>query len=188
MFQFFILRDLRLEGSLPTAQGTLISTHVDGSTPLSNAFARINTAARNHGKLKTLFILCHGMGTGYGNTSDFWWRGGTGLRLGQENLTAANVSAWTSIKNSVENIVVYACGAAYSGVSSITSTTQNDGQSLMTELAKNTNAIVYAADQIQWYFPANYNFGRWEGIVYRFYPSGVKIMGLLPPTEITEII
>lgn len=189
MFKYFILRDRRLKGNLPAIPEVMITFALDASVPIANALTRVNTAAQLHGKLKTLFILCHGFGEGWGTTSDFWWRGGKGLQLGTENLQSNNVNLWQQIRNQVENIVVYACGAAYTGMSSITNNrSKSDGQQLMTTLAMNTGANVYAADKIQWYFPKNYDFGRWEGTVYWFMPSGLKVANFLPPTEVTEVV
>lgn len=59
MAGYFALRDRRLSGGVPARAGlTIINTN--GSTPLGNAFAQINAAARNSGKISALFILCHG--------------------------------------------------------------------------------------------------------------------------------
>lgn len=38
--------------------------------------------------------------------------GGTGLQLGRDDVTHANVSQWRGVKNLIENIVVYSCAAA----------------------------------------------------------------------------
>ena len=191
MFDFFVFRDKRLKGDLPLSSTTILA-EVDASTPLSNAFDRLTLAAKTQGKggkLKGLFILAHGMGTGdLTGSSDFWWKGGTGVMLGQEDLTAANVVKWSAIKNTVDYIVVYACGAAYTGHPVLSPQTVNDGQSLMSDLARHTNAIVYAADRIQWYTPGSFDFGRWEGTVYMFLPGGVVIQDFRPPTEVHDVI
>lgn len=188
MFNYFILRDARLKGSLPFLAGGLITSQVDALTPLATAFSRISMTAKARGKLKTLFILCHGYGSGSGQ-SDFWWHGGIGLQLGKESLTSANVSAWSAIKDCVETIVIYACGAAYTGPSSWTNLQSiNDGQSLMKELSKRTNAVVFAADRIQWYLPVDMNFGKWEGTVYMFFPTGLVLPNFTPSAELIEVI
>lgn len=189
MFEYFILKDKRLEGSLPYVAGMLISSDLDASTTLQTAFTRINMAAKAYGKLKTLFIICHGYGTGIAQwADDFWWKGGTGLQLGKEEVNAGNVASWAAIKNSVDFIVVYACGAAYTGQSSpFSPQAKNDGQGLMKQLSAHTNAIVFAADKIQWYYPDDLNFGKWEGNVYMFFPTGAVVPGFAPPVDVIDV-
>lgn len=192
MFEFFIFRDKRVDGNFTNSAVSQILVELNGSTPLTDAFTRLNTAAKTQGrggKLSTLFILGHGRGSGDTTTKyDFWWQGGQGVQLGQENLTAANVSSWAAIRNSVSFIVVYACGAAYTGNTILNPQNTNDGQALMSALARHTNAIVYAADRIQWYFPTDFNFGRWEGTVYMFQPNGVVVRDFRPPTDVIDIV
>lgn len=186
---FFIFRDTRLKGELPFTASWLITSQLDPGTPLTNAFARLKMAVNMHGKLKTLFILCHGDGQGVSTKSDFWWQGGTGLSLGKEGVTERNVSAWAAIKDCVENIVVYACGAAYSGPAVWGgSPERHNGKALMKSLSTYTNAVVFAADRIQWYYPSDFNFGKWEGTVYAFYPFGGIIPDIKPPTEVIDVI
>jgi hypothetical protein len=191
MFESFIFRDKRVDGNLPLAASQIL-TELDASTPLADAFTRLKTAAKTQGtnaKLKTLFIVAHGMGRGDATTfSDFWWQGGTGVQVGKENLTAANVSDWAAIRGSVTYIVVCSCGAAYSGNTILDPRTTNDGGALMSALSKHTNAIVYAADRIQWYFPTNLNFGGWEGTVYMFQPGGQVVANFRPPTEMIDVV
>lgn len=185
MTKYFILRDARLDGKLPFMAAALITSQVDASTSLTTAFARIRMAAQMNGKIKSLFILCHGWGTGPGDI-DLWWHGGMGLQLGKEGLKTANVSSWAAIKDCVENIVVYACGAAYTGPT-WTAPYANDGQSLMKSLAKHTNAVVYAADRIQTYYTDDLNFGKWEGTVYMFFPTGIVLPNFQPPAHIIDV-
>jgi hypothetical protein len=56
--------------------------------------------------------------------------------------------------------------------------TPADGRYLMGALAIHTNATVYAADKIQWYHVKNgdgsYDFGAWEGTLYKFDPNGAS--------------
>lgn len=185
MFEFLVLRDKRLHGEFSTVYGNIITVNVDAATSLTVAFSRINTTAQMNGKLNTLFILCHGYQSRWGP----YRFGGKGLELGIEDLTAANVNLWAAIKNSVKYIVVYSCGAAYKGISSPqTANIQSDGQAMLTNLAKHTNATVFAAEETQWYFPTNYDFGKWEGTVYMFTPAGNVYPNSLPVTEIMEII
>lgn len=185
MLKYFIIRDKRLAGNLPSTVGSaLITSEVDATTPLSTAFLRVNTAAKLNGKLKTLFLLCHGIEASWGN----FRFGGKGLELGQERLLATNVNNWTAIKDAVDFIVVYACSAAYTGMHSPPqSTVVSDGQALMSNLAKNTNASVFAANRTQWYNPHNFDFGKWEGTVFQFLPSGHVVPNIAPSKEVWEI-
>ncbi len=182
--KYLILRDTRVIGNLP-ASLLPITCFLNGATSLATIFSRINSAAGLNGKLKTLFILAHGIGTGWGRTDDFWWRGGQGLQLGQQGVNAQNVSAWSRIKNSVEMIVVYSCGAAYTGpqYATLPLGVKSDGQALMAGLSKQTNAVVFAADKMQWYSTNNFDFGKWEGTLYMFTPSGGRLVGVRPPID-----
>jgi hypothetical protein len=54
------------------------------------------------------------------------------------------------IKNKVRNIVIYACAAADTQLGN--ENTEADGKYLMGALALCTNADVFAADQIQYYY------------------------------------
>lgn len=190
IFNYFIFRDARLQGNLPAIPGTLITQTLDAATPLATAFSRLNASAAMYGKIKTLFVMCHGEGSGNAaSDDDFWWRGGLGLELGKEGLNSKNVNAWAAIKNSVETIVIYACGAAYKGPSSPTlPIVHNDGQGLMAALATKTGAVVFASDLIQWYYPDDFNFGKWEGTLYMFLPGGIRVRASAPPAEVIDVI
>lgn len=188
---YMVLRDKRLEGSLPIPQ---YGFDVDGDTSLVQAFMYMMGAKPKSGKLKGLYILCHGSGTG-ATTDEAIWRGGEGLQLGREELKSGNVVIWSMVKDIFDSIVVYACGAAYSGLMAPDVMASNmaankgftsDGMTLMSALAKATNAVVFAADRVQWYKPRGMDFGEWEGTVYMFLPSGQAIPGR-PPKEHNEV-
>ena len=66
---------------------------------------------------------------------------------------------------------------------------------LMGAMAIHTGAVVYAADKIQWYNTYNglkngaYNFGIWEGQLWRFPPNGAqptKVFGA--PVEFDDVV
>jgi len=93
--------------------------------------------------------------------------------IGREGLKHKNVASWRSIGDKVEDIVVYSCAAANTlpGREGTTS----DGRGLMSKLAFYTNATVFAADKIQYYYPNKsipLDFGQWEGNLLRFSPNG----------------
>lgn len=189
MFQYLILREERLVGSLPFFTNILITCQVNSSTSTSSIFSQVNTAASlNRGnKLHSIFILCHG----YAGTNErgrmSMDAGGMGLQLGKDDLTHSNVGLWEAIKNKTENIVVYSCAAANTERGN--EFTSADGKYLMGALAIHTNANVYAADRIQWYGPRNYNFGAWEGNLFLFpRTGGSPTRASRPPKELSEII
>jgi len=183
MPEYVVVRDSRLEGQMPgvfTAWWNdlnIIST--SETTPLQRVFEQINDLKEEHGKMHTLFILCHGYAGGSNNlmmSGDF---GGQGLQLGKEDVLHSNVSAWAEIEDAVSNIVVYACAAANTEAGN--EFTTEDGEYLMGALAIHTNANVYAADRIQWYTADDFDFGQWEGRLLKFKPSGE------PPTSVSGV-
>lgn len=85
MGTYVALRDRRLSGGVP-ARSNLHIVNTSGTTPLGQAFASINSAARSAGGLQAMFILCHG----YAGTNDrarvCMDAGGMGLQLGREDV------------------------------------------------------------------------------------------------------
>jgi hypothetical protein len=177
MSTYMALRDRRLQGGVP-ARPSLRIANVDGNTPLSSAFGSITAAARSGGRINTLFIFCHGYAGSNRNAQMSMDAGGMGLQLGRENVLHTNVGMWTSIRNKVDNIVVYSCAA--SNTEQGNQGTTADGKYLMGALALHTNATVFAADRIQWYSTYNgasngrFEFGEWEGQLWEFPPDGTS--------------
>lgn len=173
------IHDRRLLGNPPAiAQNTF---HVDGTWELSNAFVWVGNYARSKSGLEILYIMCHGL---YGWEENQQLQastavGGYGLQLCKQGLTLSTISVVaTNIRRHIDNIVIYACGTA-SGQSNNWGTGRaGDGQHFCKQLARQTSAMVYAADrkQIYTYYPGSatlpLDFGRWEGTVYRFDPNG----------------
>lgn len=91
---------------------------------------------------------------------------------------------------STRRVVVYSCGAADTQQGNEGS--DADGRYLMGALAIHTNAPVYAADRIQWYHTGadcTYNFGAWEGNLFRFDPNGHSVsMVRQPPYELSDVL
>lgn len=184
MARYFALRDRRLEGGVPY-RSNLSIFNVDQSISLANAFASIRASARSAGgQIHTLFILCHGYAGSNERARVSMDAGGMGLELGREDVLHTNVSLWTAISRKVQNIVIYSCAAADTQPGNEGTTA--DGLYLMGALAIHTEANVYAANRIQWYGTYNnlkngrYDFGAWEGTLYRFPPSGN------PPTVVPK--
>lgn len=181
MSKYFIVRDRRLNGSLPKKLQP-ITAFVDATTSMQNALVTIAGNVAVTGKIKSLFILCHGYESGF----SFLTQGGLGLQLGKEDLKPSTVDQWKVINGMVERIVVYSCGAAYTGTDYFNGST-HDGQSLMSKLAKNTGAFVFAADKTQWYNPNFYDFGEWEGNVYMFFPTG-GMFPFQPSDDLQDVV
>jgi hypothetical protein len=188
MFEYLILRDRRLSGSLPFLTSLTITFNLDATVPLRNAFSRVDTSfSLNGGKLHTIFILCHGFAGTNPSAQMSMDAGGMGLQLGRENVLHGNVNLWESIKDKTSNIVVYSCAASNTEAGNEGSTA--DGKYLMGALAIHTNATVYAADRIQWYQTTDYDFGAWEGQLWQFPPSGgspTRSAG--PPVGLRDVV
>src|SRR5215217_8456909 len=95
---YLALRDRRLSGGVPARAGLFI-VNTNGSMPLGNAFAQINAASRVSGKLRAMFIFCHGYAGSNERAQVSMDAGGMGLQLGKEDVLHQNVSMWTSIQN-----------------------------------------------------------------------------------------
>lgn len=101
-----------------------------------------------------------------------------------------NVANWRAIHGKVKNIVVYSCMAAQSKPG--TDGTRSDGRYLMRALALHTGATIFASDANQY---AAYNqfggfdFGRWEGKLWRFPPDGFSCQAVhRAPIEYNDVL
>jgi hypothetical protein len=178
MANYVILRDERLKGNL-VARCPVFT--VGPTTMLSSIFSSIKGLAST---VDTLFILCHGFAGVNNKALVCMDAGGMGLELGAELMLHTNVSRWEDISGACKNIVVYSCAAANTERGNEGSTA--DGKYLMGALAIYTKANVYAADRIQWYKTKNMDFGKWEGNLWVFTPSGGPpklVIG--PPVEVS---
>ncbi len=189
---YIALRDRRLSGGVP-ARPRLSIINSDALIPLQTLFKQINAVARATRTVHSMFILCHGYAGSDRRAQVSVDAGGMGLQLGRENLMHSNVALWTAIRNKVQNIVVYSCAA--SDTQPGNEGTTADGRYLMGALAIHTNAHVYAADRIQWYFKLNglangrYDFGAWEGQLWRFPPGGSPPTRVAaPPVEFADVM
>jgi hypothetical protein len=175
MSRYVALRDRRLAGGVPARNGLTI-VNADATTSLSSIFGRIRGSLGAGEKFRAMFILCHGYAGANSRAGMSMDAGGEGLCIGAEDLTHTNVARWAALANKVENIVVYSCAAANTERGNEGTTA--DGRYLMGALAIHTNAMVYAADRIQWYGTYNnlsngrFEFGGWEGTLWQFPPNG----------------
>jgi len=171
--KYMAIRDKRLRGGVPPRPHLAIH-NTDATVPLRTVFNHINHYARS-GKIHSLFILCHGYAGANKRLNMSMDAGGMGLQLGREGLRHSNVNQWAQIKNKVTNIVIYACAAADTQPGN--ERTDADGQYLMGALAVCTNANVFAADSIQFYYRhadmpnGAFDFRGWEGTFSSFFPS-----------------
>lgn len=191
MTTYVALHDRRLEGGVPN-RPRLGIINTNETVGLHSAFMQIHGFAR-WGRIHSLFILCHGYAGENTRARVCMDAGGMGLELGKEDVLHANVSQWTAIKNKVENIVIYACGAGDTQRGN--EGTDADGRYLMGALAIHTNATVYAADKIQWYDTykglkdGRFDFGDWEGQLWAFPSNGsspVPVQGA--PVEFSDVM
>lgn len=191
MARYVILHDRRLKGGIPARPG-LVIINTDGDTSLIHAFRSIQRAAV-HGRIDTLFIVCHGFAGQNKAMQMSMDAGGRGLQLGKEELRHNNVNMWRAIRGKVKHIVVMACAAA--DTQDGNQYTEADGRYLMGGLAINTDADVYAADKIQWYFTyrnlahGKIDFRRWNGTIYHFFPGrGEFKINQYPDTNLAGVI
>ncbi len=191
MAKFLALHDRRLSGGVP-ARADLAIVNTDASHSLASAFSRIRAAARS-GKLRTMFILCHGYAGSNPSLQVSMDAGGMGLQLGREGVFVTNVATWTAITNATESIVVYSCAAADTQRGNEATTA--DGRYLMGALAIHTNATVYAADRIQWYSTykglanGRFEWGSWEGRLWQFPPDGSAPVPVpFAPVEFSDVM
>jgi hypothetical protein len=192
MPKYVVLRDRRLKGGVP-ARPNLGIINTDENSSLILAFSAIKAMASDVGRIKAMFIFCHGYAGVDVRRRVCADAGGRGLALGREKVNHQNVVLWRAIVNKVENIVVYACAAA--DTQGRNAGTDADGRYLMGALAIHTRATVYAADRIQLYGTyrnfdnGRFEWGDWEGRVWRFYPSGAPgrpVPG--PPLEFSDVM
>ncbi len=193
MYKYLALRDRRLEGGVP-ARPRLSIVNVDEHTISSSLFHQIKGAASAAGgRIDTMFVFCHGFAGENVNAGVSMDAGGMGLELGRDCVLHSNVHRWAAIKDKVKDMVVYSCAAANTEQNNAGTTA--DGKYLMGALAIYTNATVYAADRIQWYNTYHglpngaFNFGKWEGTLWRFPPSGNPPTALNgAPVEFSDVL
>ena len=189
--KYMAIRDRRLRGGVP-ARPHLAIYNTDASIPLRSVFNHINHYAGS-GKIHSLFILCHGFAGANKRLNMSLDAGGMGLQLGREGVRQSNVTQWAQIKNKVSNIVVYACAAADTQPGN--EGTDADGKYLMGALALYTNADVYAADKIQWYYTHSdmpngaFDFRDWDGNLLKFSAtSGLSVTTNKAPVEFAQVV
>lgn len=180
------LRDKRLTGKFAPS-GRLDLIDLDAHVSLQWAFSELRTKHAMNGRIRTLFILCHGFAGQNSRAGVCMDAGGEGLQLGMKNVTHGNVQDWAAVKGMIRDIVVYSCAAANTERGNEFS--RADGKYLMGALALHTQSTVYAADVIQWYNPAGFDFGAWEGQLYQFRSNGEpgRKVGR-PPVEMRAVV
>jgi hypothetical protein len=189
-FPYVVLRDRRAPGGVPSRPHMLI-INTNKESPLNHAFSAIR-ACRTHGPIHSLFLICHGVtGRDQKELVSREGIGGEGLALGLGGVQHSNVAQWISIRDMVQNIVVYACNAAETQAGYVG--TANDGKYLMGALALHTRATVYAGDVAQVAMQSGaksaLEFGKWEGQLWRFRPDGCAGVPVAKaPVEYNEML
>lgn len=192
MSRFLALRDHRLRGGVP-AREQLYIINTDETTPLVRVFNEINNTVRYHGAFHSMFVFCHGYAGSNPGGQVSMDAGGMGLQLGAEAVLHSNVGMWSAIKNKIQHIVIYACASSNTEPENVG--TSADGRYLMGALAIHTGAHVYGGDLIQWYrrhsglTDGRFDFGKWEGTLWHFPPSGGNpAIVSAPPVEFSQIM
>lgn len=173
-----IIHDSRLLGRAPGSGQGYRLYRVNKNVSLVSAFRHIANDSRDHGGIQELLVMCHGYESHANEEmqmSTIEARGGYGLQLGREGLSRSNVELITTLKDKVQKIIIYACATA--DIASGGRGSYHDGREFCREIALYTNAEVIASSATQ-YYDANIGLGRidfrsWEGMVFRFAPSGV---------------
>ena len=181
-----LVHDDRLEGPTPRiAERTYtVGNHIT----TSNLVSWVANDALRMGGCHRLIILCHG----YVSHHDTVARqsmphttGGLGLQLCRENLNLNNVSLTRAWTGKIDNIIVFACGAAHQSTSGDPA---YDGTRFCGELALHSGATVYAGEELQLYYHGRrppdifqrilgqegtpyMEFRDWEGQVFAFSPE-----------------
>lgn len=105
-----------------------------------------------------LIILCHG------STAS--------LQLSKDYLTRKNVAKTAPWHGLFDEIYLYSCEIAPLAFGE----NPHKHHQFCRDLARHTNSTVYASDTTQWFntsfFFNEIDFGKWEGHVYAFPPSG----------------
>jgi hypothetical protein len=171
MSKSVIVHDTRLNGTVNRHEvDHVISTNENHT--LHNLISHLLHYAQRQGGISRLWIMCHGYEQIYeDNVAQASFQiGGYGLQLTADNLTLANVSSMATLRDHIDNIVLFACSPADTHPG--TQNTAWDGRRFCSEMAAWTDANVYASSSPQTYMPHHLNFGAWEGKVYQFSPTG----------------
>lgn len=131
-------------------------------------------------KCKRIEILAHGTYSDlrYNNPDNLSSRvcvgyGGFAISMGTPKITIDNTHVFSILYDKVKTIVLDCCAIAYTNP--IFRGSFGDGQLLCSMISRQTKAVVYAADEVQYGAnTSNLNnmHNRWRGNVYRFEPDG----------------
>jgi hypothetical protein len=163
-----ILHDRRIMGRVIISHYPQdVPFSIDETIELRPCFKALGDFSRSYAYKKRLDIICHGDEK---TDPQFGKYGGTGLHLGKEMLTSANVQdLGRLIRGEFHTIVIFACSAADSSYVKINPAA--DGRKLMQDLANSSGAVVAASDSTQYYYYEDgIDFKEWEGKLLFFRP------------------
>lgn len=147
-----LIYDERLDGSPPWRQVNATCL-VNQKHAMADIVNWVRMKCNKYRGKETLYIMAHAV-PGI-------------IQLGRDDLHAQNVHMWSPLKSKLSYIVILACSPAY-GIK---------GELFCSKLASNTSAYVVASESDQKYIYLPFgllptSFGRWEGSVNVWNPSG----------------
>ena len=176
--QDLIIRDMRLEGARPSGTEVL---EVDKNTPLDWPIRWLANKSVEYGGDVRARIMAHGAGFyvastagSYGNRNPKYSQGGAGIQFCKQGINLATLPRFAALKGRVPRIDILGCGAAY--ITPGHAGKDGDGNLLCYRLAQVTKSHVRASTATQRYRKRwAINFGRWEGTVLTYGPSGAVV-------------
>jgi hypothetical protein len=184
--QDLIIRDVRLEGARPAGNEVL---EVDANTPLDWPISWLLSKSTAYGGDVRARIMAHGIGFysaatvgNYGVSHPQYSQGGAGIQFCKQGIRLATLDKFVPLRGKLPRIDILGCGAAY--ITPGLENREGDGNLLCYRLAQIIQATVRASTATQVYDPDGaINFGKWEGTVLTYAPSGAVIKVESAPAE-----
>lgn len=176
--QELIIRDVRLAGPGPQGNEVL---EVDENTPLDWPITWTALKSKEYGGDVSLKIMAHGYETRTGFLAGsrneplaVYSQGGSGIQFCREGISLGTIRKFEALRGKVKKIEILGCGAAY--ITPGWEGREGDGNLLCYRLAQYTQAYVRASTATQTYSnDGPIDFGRWEGTVLTYGPSGAVV-------------
>jgi hypothetical protein len=173
-----IVRDMRLQGQRPAGIEVL---EVDENTPLDWPINWLHSRASAHGGQVRVRIMAHAAGFysaatvgSYGGLQPQYSQGGAGVQFCQQGINLGTIAKFSRLHGKLAQIEILGCGAAY--ITPGREGKDGDGNVLCSRLAQITGASVRASTALQRYDNTGpIDFGRWEGTVLTYGPSGAVV-------------
>lgn len=169
-----VWHDSRVKGRAPDIAPNIYI--VDESIPIQHSIEWIKDYATMSGGLTDLYVIAHGWVDVYDvQHQQSRAIGGAGIEICTENLNLNNVHLTSAWNGNISVITLYSCYASLT--TNQTRNTVEDGERFCMELSAYSGAEVIAAVEAQHYQYSDekaIDFGRWEGIVFRYSPDGTR--------------